>query len=118
MFATSVSLRYAIAIADFRISIKGLKMNTLLKVLLLSLAITVGFTACSKKAEDAAKESAEKAKEAVTEMKATTVDAAKEAAEKTEAAAKEAAAKTTEAAGEAKDKAVDAVQAAKDAAAK
>lgn len=57
-------------------------MNKLLKALLLSLVVTVGFAACSKKAEDAAAESAEKAKEAVTEMKATTIDAAKDAADR------------------------------------
>ncbi len=86
-------------------------MNKLLKVLLLSLVVTVGFVACSKKAEDAAKES-------LTEMKATTIDAAKDAAVVTEAAAKDAAASTEAAVGEAKDKAVDAVQAAKETAAK
>ena len=48
-------------------------MSKFLTVLLSSLVITIGFSACSKQAE----ETEMQAKEAVTEMKATTIDAAK-----------------------------------------
>lgn len=58
-------------------------MNRMLKIILASLLIVAGLTAC-KKAQD---ESAQAAKETITEMKAGTLDAAHEAAAKAEQAA-------------------------------
>lgn len=88
-------------------------MNHVLKVLLLSVVLTVGFASCSKKAQDAETEPTSNTKQAIMEMKATTIDAAKDAVAKTEAAAKGIAAASQEAAGDATDPTVNAVEEAK-----
>lgn len=69
-------------------------MNHFLKIILLSLIMITGMTACKKAQE----ESAEAAKETITEIKASTLDAAQDAAAKTEQAAN-AIAKASEDAG-------------------